>query len=112
MTQDDQIKAAAELDGWNMNRFIPDCWGGCWLMRCGCLTYFCSKYDTYDTVIPLIQKWCGDNLSRWTDFMTHLGRITKAGIQSSPVLLFAGLFKAEPKQLLEALLKAAGKWKE
>jgi hypothetical protein len=107
MTEQDQIKALAELDGWdetkyswvhpsgshysktaNNGRVIPD-------------LDILPRYNTsYDAIIPLIQKQSELTKVNTWDWLRY--RLTK---HVCP-------FDYTPAQLCEALLRATGKWKE
>ena len=110
MTEQDQIKALAELDGWdetkyswvhpsgshysktaNNGRVIPD-------------LDILPRYNTsYDAIIPLIQKQNVSVICRIYDtFDGDCGWTAQA----------IAMIKATPAQLCKALLQATGKWKE
>jgi hypothetical protein len=106
MTEQEQIKALAELDGKDS---CPWCCGNGFVDEeqydqvfqrdCG----FCDKtgigkdyLTSYDAIIPLIQKL----------------NVTGSVIDNSPEDFHGYIIDMSPAQLCESLLKATGKWKE
>ena len=98
MTQEQQTKALAELDGWNYDGLDfanREQYSQCGLTRCLCdLPEYLTSYDA---IIPLIQKQDlhGEVLDALGD-MRHSGYYTQA----------------TPAQLCEALLRATNRWTE
>ena len=111
MTQQEQIKALAELDGYVWSRDEQGCWA--WHNRVTghyiCKTLFAAEFEepdyegwidfrdyrSYDAIIPLIQKQSPE--IRAEMFERTNGRVT---------------IMVTPAQLREALLRATGKWIE
>lgn len=83
MTPQSQIKALAELAGIVDNNYRPD------------------YLHSYDAIIPLIQKQT--ETMRYNIFL----QVTKIAV--CPTF---DVFKANPSQLSEALLRATNKWKD
>lgn len=118
MTEQDQIKAIAELDGWilepsgkdSFNVFHaafwrhPDKQGEHTLPN-----YLYSR----DAIIPVIEKVCIQKHSYRGNFNAELFQLTTNRNLSSaikePNFIFAAL-TASAAQLSEALLRATGKW--
>lgn len=98
MKPEDQIKALAELDGWN---HITDQQGGHWWARNGepaVRIYDLPPYLTsYDAIIPLIQR-------------LDSGDAVRNALRRKMNNYYP--FSATPAQLCEALLRATGKWTE
>ena len=120
MTQQEQQIAAAELDGF---RFTSKCHppvynaqGIATRSENGTLTIVKAleffKYDDYNTIIPLIQKWCKATPRGWIIFLCALTKITTPFDEIQTLDKAQGFYNATPDQLRKALLKAAGKWKE
>jgi hypothetical protein len=94
MTEQEQIKALAELDGWTEYLFgsANDC-----VKHKNCDWKIAPNYlASYDAIIPLIQKQ----------------NVTGSVIDNSPEDFHGYIIDMSPAQLCEALLKATGKWKE
>ncbi len=96
MTPEQQIKALAELDGWTdltiSRPFNTLC--GRWM---GQLPSKVPNYhESYDAIIPLIQKQTAEIQSDVSFFLPDE----------------VNGFTATPAQLCEALLRATGKWIE
>ena len=111
MTQQEQQISAAELDGWTdvhvSNGFVygtPQNWSG--------VRYQKVYYTDYNTIIPLIQKWCNATPRGWIMFLCELTRRTTPFDEIQTLDKAQGFYNATPYQLRKALLKAAGKWKE
>lgn len=123
MKPEEQIKALAELDGLEWMRDPHDnCW--CWFNK---LTkWFCGKnlfssddsidwealpdyLHSYDAIIPLIQKQGSETLFKMYSFLRQNAFKLAGNPPELPILTTA---YSEPAQLCEALLRAAGKWKE
>ena len=103
MTIDEQIKACAELYGWKYKHTNRSVISSGWFEPDGIQhDTYPPDYDTYNSIIPLVQKWCGDSCSRWYVF-----RVTPA-IENNSITF--SCLQATPAQLREALLRAAGKW--
>jgi serine/threonine protein phosphatase PrpC len=101
MTEQEQIKALAELDGYKLEFTSPEgvpvlCWyeKGRLIRECSLDSPRIQSYLTnYDTIIPLIQK-------------------QSANVQDKFMMLcVGGISNYTPSQLCESLLKATGKWK-
>ena len=96
MKIEDKNKAAAKLDGQEPNfSFAP------------------PSYVTYDTLIPLIQKWFYGSAERMREFGMQLALIqgNYANYQVNDTFwLRSVVISATPENLLEALLKAAREW--
>ncbi len=105
MTEADQIKACAELDGKTSNAYWCPC--GCGEQRNNNL----PNYNSRDVLIPLIEKQ-PRHIQRSVAFelFWHNGSSVQeeAGEQTKTDVL-TGLL-ASPSQLREALLRATGKW--
>jgi hypothetical protein len=94
MTQQDQIKALAELDGWPEMPYAD-----------------IKQYLTsYDAILPLVQKQQNivveQVICHCLDLGGHEPETKVCGMD------LIGLFRMTPAQLCEALLRATGKWKE
>ncbi len=116
MTPESQIKALAELDGWNslgQDAEMTEHWiqfprevisrlsyGEIRKQRVWCLP---SYLTSYDAIIPLIQKQPKNILVRIV-----LG-IKKA---ENDVARMVDWLQLTPSQLCEALLRATGKWED
>lgn len=138
MTEQDQIKALAELDGCDAIKPILQCAkceteyegdankdysAGVFCAECrkhgDMLVGICHVVEngykdyltSYDAIIPLIQKWCDSN-EQWDAFIEYLWdylNITSDWVEQDA---WKALLKCSPSQLAEALLRATGKWKE
>ncbi len=115
-----QLKAIAELDGITGIRIFK------W--PCGEITceypYFCitdggiidsssgikSYLTSYDAIIPLICKQPQEVQERFLSILMVMLNLNGVTIQCGFKLI--GLLKATPAQLVEALLRALGKWIE
>jgi serine/threonine protein phosphatase PrpC len=104
MTEQEQIKALAELDGWKHKPTPVGYWGdkdnGMYPLSLPPLTNLNQHFNfppyltSYDAIIPLIQK-------------------LDANVQNKFMMLcVGGISNYTPTQLCESLLKATGKWKE
>lgn len=124
MTDQDIIKACAELDGWldvKVYTFDYDYCGekGQHIALMGrdpkelqSLKYIRDYLESYDAIIPLVNS---QNWSKSKPFVRYLmeGINTEAQtIEKLSYLDISRLICASPKQLAIALVKAAGKWKE
>ena len=69
------------------------------------------KNPSYDAIIPLIQKWCDLN-EQWDAFIEYLWDYLGITSDWSEQDAWKALFRCNPAQLSEALLRATGKWKE
>jgi len=96
MNEQDQNRACAELDG---NWIITHGFGN--------MVHF-KNYNTYDAIIPLIQKSFDAHEYR-IKFQPVLSDITFTKSQINHAKEY---FCATPSQLREALLRATGKWKD
>lgn len=104
MTEQDQIKALAELDGWvdtAQNGYVEHLayrWNlvGTTIYKPEPPPYLTS----YDAIIPLIQKQSED--------MVEIVHYELLRLLATHYLILL----ATPAQLCEALLRATGKWKE
>lgn len=117
MTTQELTKACAELDGFHPQE--PDQYGRIYsehLTKDG--VYYPPEHlpnylHSYDAMISVIVKWCGDDHKKWGCFYNHFcsatGRIVP--IQNEVGLLVC-LLNSTPTQLATALVKAAGVWKE
>lgn len=114
MTEQEQFKACAELDGF-INIVKCSC-GNCDSWVNGNHTAPIPDYNTYDAIIPLIQKQFGsaDYLAKGHFFQTLRNIMEK--VYENPFKDYWHIFNicmmCSPSQLREALLRAAGKWKE
>ena len=126
MTQQDQRIAAAELDGWVIAKTV-DRASNRYFRRVEDVNESGSKwrrvgdfpkctpgldYTDYNTIIPLIQKWCNATPRGWLMFLCELTRRTTPFDEIQTLEKAQGFYNATPYQLRKALLKAAGKWKE
>jgi hypothetical protein len=120
MTQQEQ-RIVAELDGWVFHPShdkqigdefvaVPDKW----IHEDGIESYddLPTQYDDYNTIIPLIQKWCNATPCGWIIFLCELARRTTLFDEIQTLDKAQGFYNATPDQLLEALLKAVGKRKD
>lgn len=112
MTESEQVKALAELDGYDIICIgigTPGCYK---LMRNGeCLSkhdlkkfaelHFPPYLTSYNAIIPLIQKQDGETKNLVEDY-----------IEECPTMKTSFWYDATPAQLREALLRATGKWKD
>jgi hypothetical protein len=120
MTEEDQIKACAELDGWTFNGHVWE------KPECESVFYpsvFCEaslpNYSSRDVLIPLIQKCINQNPDNEDDggVMAQfqcalLIACNICNLSIDDVLVVQTLICASPSQLREALLRTTGKWKE
>ena len=65
---------------------------------------------SYDTIIPLVVKWCGDDILRWSKLCVPLELNMKSVSNVADFVM--KLLKQTPEQLSDALIKAAGKWED
>ena len=123
MTQQEQIKALAELDGYVWSRDEQGCWA--WHNRVTghyiCKTLFAAEFEepdyegwidfrdyrSYDAIIPLIQK---QDIIIGKHFMQQLHKHV-SGSGDHYIKDFYCMC-ATPSQLAEALLRATNKWIE
>lgn len=107
-----QLKACAELDGWKLqyhnlqgenwvkpNGDIVTLWADSTLHDCN---FFPNYLTSYDAIIPLIQKQDKNTLHKLLNWLVF---------QDEGYRLEWSIF-ATPQQLVEALLRATGKWIE
>ena len=104
MTEQDQIKALAELGGYDWSTRQPMMGGG-WMKKDGGGFCWCDEnyLASYDAIMPLIQKQSRAVRSEiFNSFDTDAGWTSQA----------IEMMLATPAQLCEALLRSTGKWKE
>jgi len=117
----DQIKALAELDGWqrctwydgyNTDGNGNTTWRKAYV-RTGEEIKYADEFPNYptshDAIIPLIQKWCDVN-DQWDAFIEYLWDYLKITSDWSEQDAWRQLLRCTPQQLAEALLRATGKW--
>ena len=123
------IRLCAEMDGYTQDE-KPDFHSNFWLRKDGkeiggdcepnpinTLSHLLPKYLTsYDAIIPLIVKWCGDNAVYKGRFIGCLFQVLGSNVPPSwycelPIgsLTAFALIEATPRQLTIALRSAAGK---
>ena len=108
MTPQKQIQILAGADGWKMSQGDVDCQTAHYEI-CGEplkeSNFYPDYLTSYDAIIPLIVKWCGDDEDRWRNFLRTTGLMEKY----NPL---RDVFKSTPSQLSTALIRAMGKWEE
>lgn len=118
MTDNEIIKAIAELDGWCFVQNQMDGGSFGWVKN----NCFPQRYDSlpnylhsYDAIIPVVQKWCSSgepNLDMVFFFYRRLKDMVTVVRQPNTTEIVNILLNATPAQLCEALLKSVVKWKE
>jgi|ERR1035437_5005054 hypothetical protein len=114
MKDTDQNAEIAKLDGWTLFDSGKDSFG-VW-----CEAHATREHEgilqdklplyltSYDALVPVIKRQIEDGAVNQLDFALQLNAILPDGeIARYPLTIFA-----TPSQLCEALLRAAGKWKE
>jgi len=119
MINQDQLKALAELDELeNVRESGPfKTLIGEHKPSGGTILHVKDYLHSYDAIIPLIQKQCGDNTqSTRVKFLNTLRQLIGVNKPTNkvgtPLVSDFDLIVATPFQLCEALLRATGKWKE
>lgn len=108
MTEQDQIKALAELDGWTDISQIAD-FPHTGTMPDGTFGKLLPDYlNSRDAIVPLIEKAC-DSFDKQDSFMSNLMDSVIEGSSTGDKIWLA--VTASPQQLSEALLLATSKWK-
>lgn len=110
MTEQDQIKALAELDGWTIHPQLGRVRDN---LAMGRDVELPSYLTSYDAIIPLIQKQSFIGQTQLIDFLCEQALEEYDGsdyVKQSDLPLL--LFKQTPANLSKALLRATGKWKE
>lgn len=112
MTPEAQQKAAAEMDGCQIiSTGFSD-------LACTRLNFgYAKQYNDYNSIIPLIQKWIGNDFWKVAKLCSALGldiSVLDIGASSYTIALqtFGWFIQRTPDELREGLLKAAGKWKD
>jgi len=104
MTDQEQQRACAELDGWTdigIDGVLPNGSTQFTGSKEGLMSCFVPNYSTYDAIIPLIQKQSREAKRQIGWFTVYF----KGGVCDTH-------YDATPAQLREALLRATGKWKD
>ena len=111
MTESEQVKALAELDGWRLR--LKNSQGEQWVKPDGDIVtlwhdstlhdcnFFTQYLTSYDAIIPLIQKQDGETKNLVEDY-----------IEECQTMKTSFWYDATPSQLCEALLRATGKGKD
>ena len=113
MTEQEQIKALAELDGYGEIRYSVGEWYAGDYKTGDLRVVNCNYLHSYNAIIPLIQKQSFIGLTQFVDFLCN--EILDDHYDGSDHISQPDtgmLFKATPAQLCEALLRATGKWKD
>lgn len=100
MTETEQVKALAELDGLYFGTEDSDR-EECWRNQNGLVVDLPNYLTSYDAIIPLIQKQDGETKNLVEDY-----------IEECQTMKTSFWYDATPAQLREALLRATGKWKD
>lgn len=122
MTEQDQIKALAELDGWHQQEVFESSFAdstkqvsaGLRWTRMDSLRFERKLPDyltSYDAIIPLIQKQLDTVFNCFLDNLCIIKNSDDAEMDGSYSELRM-MWMATPTQLCEALLRATGKWKD
>ena len=114
MTDTEQIKAIAELDGWTLqevtiNSHVEASYKDTMWTKEGCMAGGVPNYLTSrDAIIPVIEKLYSKNDYEAGKFIDVLAVII--GHEHNLGTHCIGLVISTPKQLCEALLRATNKW--
>jgi hypothetical protein len=118
MTDQDQIKAIAELDGWEYAHNDADGGSSGWrhgkqgnLLTIEQVTEFHSYLTSRDAIVPVIDKICKDDVHKWCDVIDAFCKICHP-VNYTALQVSISLMRATPSQLSEALLRATDKWKD
>lgn len=117
MTEKDQTKAIAELDGWSRRPDLDYVTGHDCLMhevwgrdQESCDQIFLGKYLTSrDAIVPVIAKESPHIQIQFVDFLAEFFDGWKEDFDDIDV---AKMICASPAQMAEALLRATGKWRD
>lgn len=111
MSEQDQIKALATIDGWRQHPKYEDVLiNSSDTREAHVLSDTLRQYLTsYDAIIPLIQKQGSETLFAMYSWLRSNAFVEAGNPSYLPVLIIAFSL---PAQLCEALLRATGKWIE
>lgn len=113
MTPLEKIKVLAELDGWTRVKW-QDGGDSCFFEKEGEIDRHIEEFsylESYNAVLPLVRKWCSKNIDNWIIFIQKLALVMGINTFSSGLVSRYAL-QATPDQLSNALIKAAGMWKD
>ena len=118
MKEQDQIRAIAELDGLQ-ERQSTDHNAFAWFDGEEQMTPYLNQdwrkpcprnyLQSYDAILPLIQKQTKENMERFLDFTFELYYEKTQATKPNQCVT---VLELTPSQLCEALLRATGKWIE